>query len=69
MVTCSQVARDGIGIALVAALLGKVATANVTCGHLSVENARGVMQQAGWFTDRPGRLGCPMPVRPGCWAG
>jgi len=53
----------------VAALLGNVATTNVICAHLSVEDARGVMQQAGWFTDRPGRLDCPMPVRPGCRAG
>lgn len=41
-----------------ATLLGhaSVVTTSSTYGHLSVEDARRVMQQAGWFTDRQVRL-------------
>jgi site-specific recombinase XerD len=46
--------RDGIGIEVVARLLGhsSVATTSSTYGHLTVEDARRVLEQAGWFTDK-----------------
>lgn len=46
--------RDGIGIEVVARLLGhvNVTTTAAIYGHLTVEDARRVMEQAGWFTDR-----------------
>jgi site-specific recombinase XerD len=45
--------RDGIGIEVVAQLLGhaNVTTTAAIYGHLTVEDARRVMEQAGWFTD------------------
>ena len=54
----TRMLRDGIGIEVVATLLGhaSVVTTSSTYGHLSVEDARRVMQQAGWFTDRQVRL-------------
>jgi integrase/recombinase XerD len=50
----TRMLRDGIGIEIVAKLLGH---ANVTItaaiyGHLTVEDARQVMERAGWFTGR-----------------
>ena len=49
----TRMLRDGIGIEVVATLLGhaSVVTTSSTYGHLSVEDARRVMQQAGWFSD------------------
>ncbi|PIJ29385.1 integrase [Mycobacterium heckeshornense] len=54
----TRMLRDGIGIEFVATLLGhaSVATTSATYGHLSVEDARRVMEQAGWFTDRQVRV-------------
>ena len=49
----TRLLRDGVGIEVVAHLLGhaNVATTSAIYGHLSVEDARRVMEQAGWFTD------------------
>lgn len=54
----TRLLRDGVGIELVATLLGhsSVATTSAIYGHLTVEDARRVMEQAGWFTDRQVRL-------------
>ncbi len=45
---------DGIGIEFVATVLGhaSVTTTSATYGHLTVEDARRVMERAGWFADR-----------------
>ena len=49
----TRMLRDGIGIEVVARLLGhaNVTTTAAIYGHLTVEDARRVMEQAGWFTD------------------
>ena len=49
----TRLLRDGVGIEVVAHLLGhaNVATTSAIYGHLTVEDARRVMEQAGWFTD------------------
>jgi site-specific recombinase XerD len=54
----TRLLRDGVGIEVVAKLLGhsSVATTSAIYGHLTVEDARRVMEQAGWFTDRQVRL-------------
>ena len=51
----TRMLRDGIGLEVVAKLLGhtNVTTTSAIYGHLSVEDARKVMEQAGWF-DGPG---------------
>jgi integrase/recombinase XerD len=47
----TRMLRDGIGLEVVAKLLGhaNVTTTAATYGHLTVEDARKVLQQAGWF--------------------
>ena len=54
----TRMLRDGIGIEVVARMLGhaSVATTSVIYGHLSVEDARKVMEQAGWFADKRVRV-------------
>jgi integrase/recombinase XerD len=54
----TRLLRDGVGIEVVAHLLGHahVATTTTTYGHLTVEDARRVMEQAGWFTQGQVRL-------------
>ena len=54
----TRMLRDGIGIEVVARLLGhsSVATTSSIYGHLTVEDARRVMEQAGWFTDKRVRV-------------
>ncbi len=54
----TRMLRDGIGIEVVARLLGhsSVVTTSSTYGHLTVEDARRVMEQAGWFADKQVRL-------------
>ena len=49
----TRMLRDGIGIEVVARLLGhaNVTTTAAIYGHLTVEDARRVLEQAGWFTD------------------
>ena len=49
----TRMLRDGIGIEVVAGLLGhaNVTTTAVIYGHLTVEDARRVLEHAGWFTD------------------
>jgi integrase/recombinase XerD len=49
----TRMLRDGIGIEVAARLLGhaNVNTTAAMYGHLTVEDARRVMEQAGWFTD------------------
>ncbi|MDT5348895.1 MAG: integrase/recombinase XerD [Mycobacterium sp.] len=56
--TATRLLRDGVGIEVVAQLLGHahVATTSAIYGHLTVEDARRVMEQAGWFTDGQVRL-------------
>jgi len=48
----TRLLRDGVGIEVVAHLLGHahVATTTATYGHLTVEDARRAMEQVGWFT-------------------
>ena len=50
--------RDGLGIEVVRRLLGhaSVTTTVAVYGHLTVEDARAGMEQAGWFTDRQVQL-------------
>jgi integrase/recombinase XerD len=50
----TRLLRDGVGIEVVARLLGhaSVTTTAAVYGHLTVEDARRVMEQAGWFTGR-----------------
>jgi integrase/recombinase XerD len=47
--------RDGVPIEVVSKVLGhaSVTTTLSVYGHLSVEDARSVLEKAGWFTDRP----------------
>jgi integrase/recombinase XerD len=54
----TRMLRDGIGIEVVARLLGhsSVVTTSSTYGHLTVEDARRVMEQAGWFADKQVRV-------------
>ena len=56
--TATRLLRDGVGIEVVAQLLGHahVATMSAIYGHLTVEDARRVTEQAGWFTDGQVRL-------------
>jgi integrase/recombinase XerD len=56
--TATRLLRDGVGIEVVAQLLGHahVATTAAIYGHLTVEDARRVMEQAGWFTEGQVRL-------------
>ena len=51
----TRMLRDGIGIDVVARILGHVhvTTTAAIYGHLTVEDAREVMERAGWFTGRP----------------
>jgi integrase len=46
--------RDGVPVETVSKLLGhaSITTTLTIYGHLSVEDARRVLEQAGWFTDR-----------------
>ena len=48
----TRLLRDGVPIEVVAKLLGhaSVATTAAVYGHLSVEDARRVLEAAGWFT-------------------
>jgi len=50
----TRMLRDGIGLEVVAALLGhsNVTVTATTYGHLTVEDARVVMERAGWFDGR-----------------
>jgi integrase/recombinase XerD len=54
----TRLLRGGVGIEVVAHLLGHahVATTTTTYGHLTVEDARRVLEQAGWFTEGQVRL-------------
>jgi len=56
--TATRLLRDGVGIEVVAQLLGHahVATTAAIYGHLTVEDARRVMEQAGWFSEGQVRL-------------
>jgi site-specific recombinase XerD len=46
--------RDGISLEVVAKLLGhsNVTVTATTYGHLTVEDARAVLEKAGWFDGR-----------------
>jgi integrase len=50
----TRMLRDGIGIEVVARLLGhaNVTTTATVYGHLTAEDARRVMERVGWFSDR-----------------
>jgi site-specific recombinase XerD len=50
----TRLLRDGVPIEVVAKLLGhiSVTTTSAVYGHLTVEDARAVLQTAGWFTDK-----------------
>ena len=54
----TRMLRNGISIEVVARLLGhsSVATTSSIYGLLTVEDARRVMEQAGWFTDKRVRV-------------
>ena len=54
----TRMLRDGVPIEVVSTLLGhgSVTTTMSIYGHLTVEDARGALQAAGWFTDREVRL-------------
>ena len=64
--------RDGIGVEVVAHLLGPsdVTVTATIYGHLTVEDARRVMEQAGWFDGGRVQLVTAPSRRPpaGCWA-
>ena len=50
----TRMLRDGIGLEVVAKLLGhsNVTVTATTYGHLTVEDARAVLEKAGWFDGR-----------------
>ena len=50
----TRLLRDGVGIEVVAKLLGhaNVTVTATTYGHLTVEDARAVLERAGWFEGR-----------------
>jgi integrase/recombinase XerD len=50
--------RDGVPIEVVSTLLGHadITTTLDVCGHLTAEDARRVLQAAGWFTGREVQL-------------
>ena len=50
--------RDGVPIEVVSKLLGHadLTTTSSVYGHLTVEDARKALEQAGWFTGREVRL-------------
>lgn len=50
----TRMLRDGVPIEVVSGLLGHacVTTTAAVYGHLTVEDARRVLEQAGWFTGR-----------------
>jgi len=50
----TRLLRDGVGLEVVAELLGhsNVTVTATTYGHLTVEDAREVLEKAGWFDDR-----------------
>jgi len=51
----TRLLRDGTPVEVVSRLLGHASiTTTLSCyGHLSVEDARTVLEEAGWFADRP----------------
>lgn len=51
----TRMLRDGVPIEVVSKVLGhaSITTTLSVYGHLSVEDARSVLEKAGWFTDRP----------------
>jgi integrase/recombinase XerD len=54
----TRLLRDGVPIEVVSKLLGHagIATTSGVYGHLTVEDARKALQEAGWFTGREVRL-------------
>jgi len=50
----TRLLRDGVPIEMVSAVLGhaSITTTSQTYGHLSSEDARRVLEEAGWFTQR-----------------
>ena len=50
----TRMLRDGVPVEAVSKLLGhaSITTTLSVYGHLTVEDARRVLEQAGWFTDR-----------------
>ena len=50
----TRMLRDGISLEVVAKLLGhsNVTVTATTYGHLTVEDARAVLEKAGWFDGR-----------------
>lgn len=54
----TRMLRDGVPVEVVSALLGhaSVTTTLQIYGHLTAEDARRVLEQAGWFTDSQVRL-------------
>lgn len=54
----TRMLRDGVPLEVVSKLLGHadVTTTSSVYGHLSVEDARKVLDEAGWFTGRQVRL-------------
>lgn len=54
----TRMLRDGVPVETVSKLLGhaNLTTTLAVYGHLTVEDARRVLERAGWFTNRPVRL-------------
>jgi len=52
--TATRLLRDGVPIEVVSRLLGhaSITTTSAVYGHLTVEDARGALEAAGWFTGR-----------------
>ncbi|MBD4677835.1 tyrosine-type recombinase/integrase, partial [Xanthomonas citri pv. citri] len=54
----TRMLRDGVPIEVVSKLLGHadITTTTAVYGHLSAEDARKALEEAGWFTGREVRL-------------
>ena len=71
----TEMLRTGAPVEVVSKLLGhaSVTTTVGIYGHLTVEDARALLERAGWFADTAVQLWpagrSPPGHRPGCWNG